>query len=146
MTKEGSIEPFVPQDFIAFGLVLLISNINEMEHLVAADRSWKTAQNGISACLIAVHGVLLCLTLIGGDAVDRQAIMYCVAIIALASLGFSYTLFTRISKIGLTRRRTFHDRNPRRLNRSDCPRCARLCCVEHGTDAQRSSAAESTEF
>lgn len=99
VTKEGSIEPFAPQDFISFGLVLLISNINEIEHLVDADRSWKTAQNGISACLIATHGVLLCLTLIGGDAVDRQAIMHCVAIIALASLGFSYMLFTRISKM-----------------------------------------------
>lgn len=103
VTKEGSIEPFAPQDFIAFGLVLLISNINEIEHLVDTDRSWKTAQNGISACLIAVHGVLLCLTLIGGDAVDREAIMNCVAIIALASLGFSYMLFARISKIDLTR-------------------------------------------
>lgn len=102
VTKEGSIEPFSPQDFIAFGLVLHISNINEIEHLVGADRSWKTAQNGISACLIAIHGVLFCLTLIGGDVIDRQAIMYCVAIIALASLGLSYSLFTRISKIRLT--------------------------------------------
>jgi len=102
VTKEGSIEPFAPQDFIAFGLVLHISNINEIEHLVGADRAWKTAQNGISACLIAIHGVLLCLTLIGGEAVDRQAIMSCVAIIALASLGFSYALFTRISEIALT--------------------------------------------
>jgi len=102
VTKEGSIEPFAPQDFIAFGLVLLISNINELEHLVGADRSREVAQNGISSCLIAAHGVLLCLTLIEDDAVDRQAIMYCVAIIALASLGLSYTLFTRISKIDLT--------------------------------------------
>jgi hypothetical protein len=81
---------------------LHISNINEIEHLVGANRSWKTAQNGISARLIAIHGVLFCLTLIGGDVIDRQAIMYCLAIIALASLGLSYSLFNRISRIHLT--------------------------------------------
>ncbi|MBT2767522.1 hypothetical protein J7J08_07705 [Stenotrophomonas sp. ISL-67] len=97
VTKEGTIEPFAPQDLIAFGLVLHISNINEIEHLVSADRSWKTAQNGVSAFFIAVHGVLFCLTLAGGDAVDRQSIMTCVGIIALVSLYISYCLFTRIS-------------------------------------------------
>lgn len=99
VTKEGSIEPFAAQEFIAFGLVLLISNINEIEHLSGVDRPWKTAQNGTSAFLIAIHGVLFCLTLIGGDAIEPQAIMQCVAITALASLGFSYALFNRISKI-----------------------------------------------
>ncbi|WP_313347403.1 hypothetical protein [Stenotrophomonas sp.] len=98
VTKEGSIEPFSPQDFIAFGLVLHISNINEIEHLVGADRSWKTTQNGISAFFIAVHGVLFCLTLIGGDAIDQRAIMYCVGSIALTSLAISYSLFNRIAR------------------------------------------------
>jgi hypothetical protein len=102
VTKQGSIEPFAPQDFIAFGLVLHISNINEIEHLVGADRSWKTTQNGMSAFFIAIHGVLFCLTLIGGDAIDQQAIMYCVAAIALTSLSISYSLFNRIARIDLT--------------------------------------------
>lgn len=102
VTKEGSIEPFSPQDFIAFGLVLHISNINEIEHLVGADRSWKTTQNGISAFFIAVHGVLFSLTLIGGDAIDQQAIMYCVGSIALTSLAISYSLFNRIERNHLT--------------------------------------------
>lgn len=101
VTKEGSVEPFAPQDFIAFGLVLHISNINEIEHLVSADRAWKTTQNTVSAFFIAIHGVLFCSTLIGGDAINQQAIMYCVAVIALVSLAISYSLFTRISKIQL---------------------------------------------
>lgn len=98
VTKEGSIEPFSPQDFIAFGLVLHISNINEIEHLIGADRSWKTVQNAVAAFFIAIHGVLFCLTLIGGDAVDQQSIMACVGVIALGSLFISYCLFNRISK------------------------------------------------
>lgn len=102
VTKEGSIEPFSPQDFIAFGLVLHISNINEIEHLVGADRSRKTTQNDISAFFIAVHGVLFCLTLIGGDAIDQRAIMYCVAAIVLTSLSISYSLFNRIAGIHAT--------------------------------------------
>jgi len=102
VTREGCVEPFAPQDFIAFGLVLLVSNINEIEHLADVDRSWKTIQNGSSACLIAIHGVLFCLTLIGGDSINQHAIMYCVGIIALVSLGLSYSLFNRISKFSLT--------------------------------------------
>lgn len=97
VTKEGTIAPFAPQDLIAFGLVLHISNINEIEHLVCADRSWKILQNGVSAFFIAVYGVLFCLTLTGADTVDPQSIMISVGIIALVSLYISYCLFTRIS-------------------------------------------------
>lgn len=99
VTKEGSIEPFSPQDFIAFGLVLHISNINEMEHIISEEGSWKTTQNAISAFFIAIHGVLYCLTLIGGDAIDQQSIMFCVAFIALTSLSISYSLFNRIARL-----------------------------------------------
>lgn len=101
VTKEGSIEAFSPQDFIAFGLVLHISNINEVEHIISADGSWKTVQNSVSSFFITIHGALFCLTLIGGDAIDQQAIMYGVVLISLASLSISYSLFKRIEKLPL---------------------------------------------
>lgn len=99
VTKEGTVAPFSPQDFIAFGLVLHVSNINEMEHFLTADRAWKTTMNGVSICFIAIHGVLFALTLIGGDAIDEQAIMYCVGFITAVSLMISYHLFHRIAKV-----------------------------------------------
>lgn len=102
VTNQGSIVPFSAQDFIAFGLILHVSNINEIEHLVAVNKTWKTFQNGTSGCLIAMYGVLLSLTLIGGDALDQQAIMYCASIMTLISLALSYSLFTHISNIQST--------------------------------------------
>jgi hypothetical protein len=104
-TKDGTVEPFAPQDLIAFGLVLHISNINEMKHLVTADRSWKIAHNGASLCFIAIYGAFFCLTLIGDDIVDQHAMITCVGIIALASLFISYCLLNRISK--------FHSHDPK---------------------------------
>lgn len=99
VTKEGSISPFSPQDFIAFGLVLHISNINEIEHLGDREAPWKATHNAISAVFIAIHGVLYCMTLIGGELVDESAISNCAGGIALTSLAISYTLFNRIGKV-----------------------------------------------
>ncbi len=99
VTKEGSIEPFSPQDFIAFGLVLHISSINEIERYTLADESWKTIQHAVAAFFITLYGALFCLTLIGGDVVDPRSIMICVGFIALGSLFISYCLFNRISEL-----------------------------------------------
>lgn len=99
VTEEGGIEPFSPQDFIAFGLVLHISGINETEHLFDADESWRMIQNAVSILFITTYGVLFCLTLIGGDVVDQRSIMTCVGVIALGSLFISYRLFNRISAL-----------------------------------------------
>lgn len=64
--------------------------------------SVESIRGGEDGFFIAIHGVLFCSTLIGGDAIDQQAIMYCVGAIALASLSISYSLFTRISRIQMT--------------------------------------------
>jgi len=40
-------------DFVAFGLILHITNLNELEHIKIDDKSWKTIQNGISIIFIS---------------------------------------------------------------------------------------------
>lgn len=57
VTKEGSVDLLSPSDFVAFGLVLHISNINEIEHFSGVEREWKTSQNGISIAFIAFYSV-----------------------------------------------------------------------------------------
>ncbi|AFJ43528.1 hypothetical protein [Francisella orientalis] len=42
VTKKGSVSLFSPSDFVAFGLVLHISNINEIEHFSGIQKEWKT--------------------------------------------------------------------------------------------------------
>ncbi len=49
---------FNASDFVAFGLILHISNINEIEHFNDNEKSWKTIQNGISIGFISLYSVL----------------------------------------------------------------------------------------
>ena len=98
VTKQGSVELLSPSDFVAFGLVLHISNINEIEHFSGVDRSWKTLQNGISIAFIAFYSVLFALTLVGKAIVDVQAITICTIILSIVSFIISYSVYDRISK------------------------------------------------
>lgn len=98
VTKEGSIDLFSPSDFVAFGLVLHISNINEIEHFSGMEREWKTAQNGISITFIAFYSVLFALILIGENIVDVNAIKICTMVLSVVSFLISYSVYDRVSK------------------------------------------------
>lgn len=98
VTKEGSVILFSPSDFVAFGLVLHISNINEIEHFSGIQKEWKTAQNGISIAFIAFYSVLFALTLIGENIVDVNAITICTMVLSIVSFLISYSVYDRISK------------------------------------------------
>lgn len=99
VTKEGSVDLLSPSDFIAFGLVLHISNINEIEHFSGVERAWKTAQNGVSIAFIAFYGVLFALTLIGENIVDIKAITICTIVLSTVSFLISYSVYDKISKV-----------------------------------------------
>lgn len=99
VTKEGSVNLLSPSDFVAFGLVLHISNINEIEHFSGVEREWKTAQNGISIAFIAFYSVLFALTLVGENIVDVTAITICTIVLSTVSFLISYSVYNRISKV-----------------------------------------------
>lgn len=98
VTKEGSVDLLSPSDFVAFGLVLHISNINEIEHFSVVEQEWKTIQNGISIAFIAFYSVLFALTLVGEAIVDVQAITICTIVLSIVSFFISYSVYDRISK------------------------------------------------
>lgn len=98
VTKEGSIYLVSASDFVAFGLVLHISNINEIEHYSGKEYQWKTVQNGISIIFIAFYSILLALNLIGEDIVDIKAITFCAIGLSVVSFLISYSVYDRISK------------------------------------------------
>ncbi len=98
VTKAGSVNLLSPSDFVAFGLVLHISNINEIEHFLGVEMGWKTAQNGISIAFIAFYSVLFALNLIGENIVDGEAITICTVVLSIVSFLISYSVYDRISK------------------------------------------------
>lgn len=102
VTQSGIVNILAASDFIAFGLILHISNINEIEHLSDSNRSWKTIQNGTSILFIALYSVLFCLTMLSEGVpsfVDSQVIKTCVIVLALISFSISFSIFHRISNI-----------------------------------------------
>lgn len=102
VTQSGIVNILAASDFIAFGLILHISNINEIEHLSDSNKSWKTIQNGTSILFIALYSVLFCLTMLSEGVpsfVDSQVIKACVIVLAFISFSISFSIFHRISNI-----------------------------------------------
>lgn len=100
VTKSESVPAFVAADFIAFGLVLHISNINEIEHL--NDRQeWKTVQNGVSIVFIAFYSVLFAASVFQSvmpSVIDESVILNCTAVLAAVSLLLSFSVYHHISR------------------------------------------------
>lgn len=102
VTESGVVSLIMASDFIAFGLILHISNINEIEHLTDDEKSWKTIQNGTSITFIAFYSVLFALIMISEGAprfLDVDAIKSCAVGLAIISFLISFSVFHRISKI-----------------------------------------------
>lgn len=102
VTESGVVSFIMASDFIAFGLILHISNINEIEHLADDEKSWKTVQNGVSITFIAFYSVLFALIMISEGIpsfIDIEAIKNCAVGLAVISFLISFSVFHRISKI-----------------------------------------------
>ena len=89
-------------DFVAFGLILHISNINEIEHFNDRNRSWKTMHNGISIAFISFYSVLFACSLLGESNpghINVSSITYCSICLSFVSFLISFSVYNRISKI-----------------------------------------------
>jgi hypothetical protein len=98
-TKAGTVSPIAPTDLIAFGLVLHISIINELEHVSRENRAWKTCQNGASVLFIAVYGALSAVTLVADKSslVDVNVMLKSTLLLALVSFVLCLSVVHRLS-------------------------------------------------
>lgn len=102
VSTSDKVPLFNPSDFVAFGLVLHISNINEIEHIGSKDHNWKTVQNGVSLAFIVFYGVLYALTAISdisSGIINLETIKYSSMSLCVVSLFLSYSVFHRVSMI-----------------------------------------------
>ena len=101
-TVEGSVVALSAADFVAFGLVLHISVINELEHVLVKEREWKTIQNGTSLIFIALYSALYALAIVGernGNLVDGSVLLRSSIILAAVSSILSLAVFHRVYKL-----------------------------------------------
>lgn len=94
---------FNPSDFVAFGLILHISNINELEHSNLEKKSWKTIQNGLSIVFIAAYSVLFVIAVIedtiSPGVFNQTAVRVSPMILSIPSFALSYSIFDRLAKL-----------------------------------------------
>lgn len=86
-------------DIIAFGLVLVITNINLLEHEQNIDLRWKTQSIGLSiilAFLMSVMFAATCFQDVNPALVHAQSMIIISAALSLSCLLFSYSVVDRI--------------------------------------------------
>jgi hypothetical protein len=96
---EGKIDYINSSDIIIFGLILHISNINELEHYTK-DIDWKTIQNGMSIVFIILYAILLVAVLfseIEPNIIKNELINYISIPLSVVSFIISYSIYDRIS-------------------------------------------------
>lgn len=101
-TTAGAVSPLAAADFVAFGLVLHISVINELEHLPARERDWKTIQNGTSLIFITLYSAFYAVTIIGEKStnlIDATVMLRSSMVFAAVSSLLSLSVFHRLSKL-----------------------------------------------
>ena len=89
-------------DFIVFGLILHISNINEIEHFNEKEKSWKTFQIGTSVAFITFYSVLFASYLLGESnpgLVQSEYIKNIAISLSAASFVISYSVYNRVSNL-----------------------------------------------
>ena len=87
-----------PADLILFGLILHISNINELEHFTSEHRGWKSIHNAISILFIVMYAVLFtCLVFgeFGSVAVDFLIVRNIAIALSVVTLLLSLTIYYR---------------------------------------------------
>lgn len=91
-------------DFVIFGLVVHITNINELEHFESPEKAWKTLHNGLSILFIVMYGVIFgtsCVSIVKPDMFDKDAMVFASFVLSVSSFVIGYSLFDRMSKMGL---------------------------------------------
>lgn len=89
-------------DLVVFGLILHISNINEIAHFNKTDQAWRITQNGISIAFISGYSVLLASYLLGQiqpSIVNIAFLRYISIAMCATSFIISFTIYNRLSKL-----------------------------------------------
>lgn len=90
-------------DFIILGLVLHLTNINELEDRDFDDKIWKTKNIGISVIFITVFSAILAIVTYADFKVNpdlnKTMIKSCSIFLAIVSFIFSYSIYNRLTTL-----------------------------------------------
>lgn len=99
---------FQSEDFIALGLVVNITNINELEHENMEDdvaKAWKTRAVGMSVVSLILFTVLfsiICFNDLNTSVFNINKIRISSIVLSMTSVIFSYSIFNHLSSLSST--------------------------------------------
>jgi hypothetical protein len=92
-----------PVDFITFGLVLNLTNINELEDKNLKDKLWRSKNIGFSIIQIiifsAIFAILSYSEFKANPDLDLATVKACSILLAFISFLFSYTIYNRLNNL-----------------------------------------------
>ena len=90
-------------DFIILGLVLNLTNINELEDRTFDDMLWKTKKIGFSIISIAFFSAILAIVTYTdfkkNPDLDRMILKECSIVLAIVSFIFSFSIYNRLNTL-----------------------------------------------
>jgi uncharacterized membrane protein len=102
--KTGTIEYWINEsDFITLGLVLNLTNINELEDRDFEDKIWKTKNIGFSVISIALFSAILAIVTYSdfksNPDINKVMVKGCSIGLTVVSFVFSYSIYNRLNTI-----------------------------------------------
>ena len=93
---------FNETELITFGLILHLTNLNELEDRIDLDRSWKTKKIGTSVILMVVLSVLLGIAYLAdanpeGLKIDRVKIKWSAGVLDVITFVISFFIHNRLN-------------------------------------------------
>lgn len=94
LTKDGVVDSWLTySDLVAFGLVLHVSNLNEVGHASALFKErWKHVQIGVSVFFVIVYGVIMGGSIAAGDNLDSTSVLRFTVVLSTVSFLLSYSV------------------------------------------------------
>lgn len=90
-------------DFVILGLVLNLTNINELEDQDFEDQLWKTKSIGYSIISIVVFAAILAIVTYSdfkkNPDIDKVMLKGCSIVLAFVSFIFSYSIYNRLTTL-----------------------------------------------
>jgi len=102
--KTATLEYWINEtDFIGLGLVLNLSNINELEDKDFEDKIWKTKNIGLSVVYIVLFSSILAIVTYSdfkhSTDINKWAVKCCSILLSLVSFFFSYSIYNRLNTL-----------------------------------------------
>ena len=90
-------------DLVTFGLVLNLTNINELENVNNVDKNWKTTNVGLSVFFLIMFACFLGIAYVSDLSTrinfDKENLKKCALVLGIVSLVASYSIYNRLNTL-----------------------------------------------